>query len=525
MAAIIATCSAQCLGGVRNAALDAIDSFRQGIVMPKSVSNAVHLITYPDTLGNDIPALHRLLNTYFSDAVRGVHLLPFYPSSADRGFSPTTYDEVEAAFGTWHDVEALANEYELAVDFMINHLSRRSAQFADFVARKEQSPYRDLFLRFSHFWPEGGPSREDLDRIYTRKPRDPYVEVTFDDGTTDQLWCTFDEEQIDLNWASDVTWEFARETISRLCEHGISMIRLDAFAYATKRPGTNCFFLEPDVWEILRFAADTAGRYGISVLPELHEHYRYQLAIAARGYPVYDFALPMLVLHAIYDGTAHRLRQWFQICPRDQVTTLDTHDGIGVVDVRDLLRDEEIERTKNTLFESGANVKRRYNAPRYNNLDIYQVNTTYYSALGNDDSAYLLARAIQFFWPGTPQIYYVGMLAGVNDIERVERTRTGRDINRHGFTEDEVRDALERPVVQALHDLMRFRSSHPAFDGDPTLLPAPAHELRIRWEDRRGNRATLEADLAAKSYTINSNTLEAEPRREKPGDVKYTQKG
>ncbi len=133
--------------------------------------------------------------------------------------------------------------------------------------------------------------------------------------------------------------------------------------------------------------------------------------------------------------------------PMKQFTTLDTHDGIGIVDVKDLLPDEEIEFTKDKMFAEGANVKKIYNTEAYNNLDIYQVNTTYYAALGEDDNAYLLARAIQFFAPGIPQVYYVGMLAGANDIALMESTKNGRDINRHCYSAEEVKEELKRPVI------------------------------------------------------------------------------
>lgn len=125
-------------------------------------------------------------------------------------------------------------------------------------------------------------------------------------------------------------------------------------------------------------------------------------------YYVYDYALPMLVLYSLYSGESKRLADWLRICPRKQFTTLDTHDGIGVIDVQDLLSTEEINYTTEKLYEVGANVKKIYNSEAYNNLDIYQINCTYYSALGDNDRAYLLARAIQFFTPGIPQIYYVG---------------------------------------------------------------------------------------------------------------------
>lgn len=147
------------------------------------------------------------------------------------------------------------------------------------------------------------------------------------------------------------------------------------------------------------------------------------MKLAERGYWVYDFALPMLLLYSLYFGKNERLLNWLRICPRQQFTTLDTHDGIGVVDVHDLLTQEEIEETKEYLFSRGANVKPIYNTPAYNNLDVYHLNCTYYSALGNNDAAYLLARAIQFFTPGIPQVYYVGLLAGENDLELLEKTK------------------------------------------------------------------------------------------------------
>ena len=200
-----------------------------------------------------------------------------------------------------------------------------------------------------------------------------------------------------LTWKTEEGKRFLEENLRWLARHGASLIRLDAFAYAVKRPGTSCFFVEPDIWELLERCAKIAAEEGAQILPEIHEHFSIQQKLACRDYYVYDFALPMLLLHAIYFKNSEYLKHWFEICPRKQFTTLDTHDGIGVVDVRGLLPDEEIEAAKEHLFEYGANVKRVYNTEKYNNLDIYQINCTYYSALGDDDNAYLLAelRGIQ----------------------------------------------------------------------------------------------------------------------------------
>jgi sucrose phosphorylase len=150
---------------------------------------------------------------------------------------------------------------------------------------------------------------------------------------------------------------------------------------------------------------------------------------------------------------------------------LDTHDGIGVVDVADLLSPEEIERTLNSLDEKGASTRKIFSGPEYQNLDIYQVNCTYYSALEGNDDSYMAARTIQFFAPGIPQVYYVGLLAGENDFELVERTKNGRDIDQH----------IQKPVVQRLLDLMTFRSNYPAFDGDFAIEETPDDRIRLTW--------------------------------------------
>jgi len=468
------------------------------------IRNSCQLITYADSVGKNLPELRYALSHYLSDLFGGLHVLPFYPSSGDRGFAPLTYNEVDPKFGSWSDIEALAQEYDVMVDMMVNHISRRSEYFQDFLQKKDDSKWADLFIRYKDFWPGGEPAEQDLEKIYTRKPRPPYLDVKFADGSQEKIWCTFDFEQIDLDLESETARGLIREFLQNLCAHGANMIRLDAFAYTTKKPGTNCFFVEPEVWEQLSFAYKSIRDYGALLLPEVHEHYTMQKRIAEHGYPVYDFALPMLVLQTLYDGNARNLKHWLAVCPRNQFTTLDTHDGIGVVDVRDLMSEEEMERTKENVYSKGANVKRIYNTAKYQNLDVYQVNCTYYSALGEDDDAYLLARALQFFTPGIPQLYYVGALAGKNDIELVEETQMGRNINRHNYTLEEIAAEVQRPVVQRLFELMKFRNECAAFDGSYELRPSPDHIVHIRWHKGRRS-AELYADVAAKTYEIRTN--------------------
>ena len=463
--------------------------------------NKIFLITYPDSLGANIQELHQILNTHFSKALGGVHLLPFFPSSGDRGFAPTDYSKVDNVFGTWDDVQRLAGHYRLMTDFMINHISAQSAYYQDFLALKDNSAYHDMFIRYKDFWLGGEPSAEEIERIYKRKPKAPYAIAQFADGTEEKVWCTFSDEQIDLDCSAGTTREFFKRTLAHLAEMGSSVVRLDAFAYAVKKAGTSCFFIEPEIWELLSFCADVLKQHRATILPEIHEHYSIQLKLAEKGFTVYDFALPMLLINATYYGKTTYLKNWLSICPRKQYTTLDTHDGLGVVDVRGLLPDEELDRTREDIFRYGANVKKIYNTSRYNNLDIYQINCTYYSALGNDDDAYLLSRAVQFFAPGTPQVYYVGLLAGRNDIELLEKTKEGRNINRHYYSADEVTREVERPVVQKLIRLMEFRNGHSAFDGGFELLECGDNALRVR-RTNDGEFAELDADFTNKSFTI-----------------------
>ena len=411
------------------------------------------------------------------------------------------YHKVSPEFGDWNDIEELSEQYYLMFDYMINHISAQSEYYRDFLEKKDHSVYRDLFIRYQDFWEGGEPTEQQVDVIYKRKPRAPYVDARFADGTTEKVWCTFDEEQIDINCKSETAKQFIRDNLITLCSHGATMIRLDAFAYATKKAGTSCFFIEPDVWDFLKDCEEVIKPFGAQLLPEIHEHFTMQTKIADKDYYVYDFALPLLLINAIYYGKTKYLKNWLSICPRKQFTTLDTHDGIGVVDVKDLLPDEEIERTKEDIFQFGANVKKIYNTAAYQNLDIYQVNCSYYSALGDDDYAYLLARAVQFFAPGIPQVYYVGLLAGKNDLKLLEETKVGRNINRHYYSLEEIEEQVQVPVVQKLLALMEFRNTHPAFDGEFILNESDestVHIIRTAGE----HRAELKADFMTKRMEI-----------------------
>ena len=185
---------------------------------------------------------------------------------------------------------------------------------------------------------------------------------------------------------------------------------------------------------------------------------------------------------------------------------LDTHDGIGIIDIGadaadrgarpGLVPPADLDALVERIHANSRGQSRQATGAAASNLDLYQVNCTYYDALGRDDEAYLAARAIQFFLPGVPQVYYVGLLAGENDMALLKASGVGRDINRHHYTRAEIDAALERPVVRRLCDLIRLRNTHPAFNGRFEVLGAPDDQLALRWR-HEGRSATLRVDLKA----------------------------
>jgi len=455
--------------------------------MPQKINNTIMLITYADCMGNNLRDLKYVLDKYLKNAVGGLHILPFFPSSADRGFAPITYKEVNPDFGTWDDIMELSHKYYMMYDFMINHLSVQSEIYQDFLKKKDASRYKDFFIRFKDFWEKGEPTEEEYSKIYLRR-KEPYVIANFADGSEEKLWSTFSDNQIDINiQKSETAKEFLRDNLVFLAQHGAALIRLDAFAYASKRAGTNCFFVEPEVWSIIGECRNALSPFGVEVLPEIHEHYFIQKKLEANNYYTYDFQLPMLILNAFYFGKALYLKNWMNICPGTQFTTLDTHDGIGVVDVRYLMPDEEVLATKQKVFEINPNITEVYTKygieVNFKLFDTYQINCTYYSALGEDDNKYIIARAIQFFAPGIPQVYYVGLFAGANDFDLFRKTGGNRDVNRHYYSLEDIEEEYSRPVVKKLNRLMQLRNTHPSFNGQFTLLDTNEHSLRIRREN------------------------------------------
>lgn len=467
--------------------------------------NAVQLICYPNRIGNNLADLYQVLEKHFSDALGGVHILPFYPSNADAGFSPLTHREVDPDYGTWEDIERIASKYDICADLTVNHISDESVEFKDFVKNGFDSVYAELFVDVDKF---GDISPDDMAKIHIRKEKEPFRWVTFANGETCRVWCTFTENQIDLNYESDLTYELLESYIRELTFRGVKLLRLDAFGYTTKEIGTSCFLVEPQVYRNLEWINDVALRHGAECLPEVHDHTSYQYAISRRNMRPYGFALPPLLLYSLLDANSVYLKNWLRMCPRNMVTVLDTHDGICIPDVEGVLPEDKIHNLISNIDARSADPILRRSAANIHSVGaIYQLTCTFYDALMQNDDAYIAARAIQFFTPGIPQVYYVGLLAGCNDEELMHKTGELRDINRHYYSLEEVEEEVKKPVVQRLLRLMRFRCRYPAFDGHFELHYSNDSSIAMAW--RHGDYyCHLFVDLNFNTTTVTYRDVE-----------------
>ncbi|HUQ53438.1 MAG TPA: sucrose phosphorylase [Gammaproteobacteria bacterium] len=471
------------------------------------MKNAVQLITYVDRLsGGGFADLTALLEGPLRGLFAGVHVLPFFDpiDAADAGFDPCDHTRVDPRLGDWSDVAALAAGTDVMADLIVNHISRDSPQFRDFLTQGSASPFAELFLTRERVFPHGATDAE-LQAIYRPRPGLPFTAMTVGDGSRRHLWTTFTPSQIDIDVTHARGREYVDAILAKLAASGVRVVRLDAVGYAVKKRGTSCFMI-PETYELIADLSRRVRALGMETVVEIHSHYRQQIEIAGQVDWVYDFALPPLVLHAFAFGTARPLASWLRMRPHNALNVLDTHDGIGIVDIGaergavskpGLVQPGELDALVESIHTASAGMSRLATGGAASNLDLYQVNCTFYDALARVDRDYLLARAIQFFTPGIPQVYYVGLLAGHNDLELLRHSGVGRDINRHYYGRAEVTAALQRPVVRNLCALIRLRNAHPAFRGEFSSDVSADTELHMRW--RNGvERAELRIDFRSR---------------------------
>lgn len=323
--------------------------------------------------------------------------------------------------------------------------------------------------------------------------------------------------QMDVNAASPLVWDFYEDTLKKLSGYGCNILRLDAFAYLHKQVGESNFFNKPGTWDYLERIKKIAEQNNLTLLPEIHAEYGLHLhdEVAKKGYTIYDFFLPGLTIHTIESQSSKAIIKWAkEIVAKGYKTVnmLGCHDGIPVLDLKGkevdgvynkgLLEDAEIEKIMTTIMERGGRVKNLYD-PSGNKISYYQINATFFSALGEDEQNLLLARAIQMFMPGIPQVWYLDIFAGKNNYEAADNGGSAghKEINRTTLSMQDIEQGLKRKVVQYQLEIIRLRNTSNAFSGKVEINDNDDSIIDIKWVNGE-TVAHLKANLKTKGFTI-----------------------
>ncbi len=433
------------------------------------------LITYADSIrGNGEPPL-QTLNRFSREHLKGIvsslHLLPFFPWSSDDGFSIIDFREVHPEYGTWKDIEALGEAFQLMFDLVLNHCSRKSGWFRDFVTGI--APARWYFLPMD---PE-----TDLSAVVRPRPWPLLTETSTRDGPA-HVWTTFSEDQIDLNWQNpDVLFEFL-DILFLYLARGCRIFRLDAVAFLWKQLGTNCLHL-PETHEVVKFFRDVLNLVAPEAILLTETNVPHEENISYFGdndeaHMVYNFSLPPLILHSLLKEDADLLRDWARSLPvlspeQAFFNFTASHDGIGMRPLQGLLPEGEIDWLVSEITSRGGRVSMKANSD--GSESPYELNITYREALrieGDPElslARFLTSQAIVLGFKGVPGIYIHSLLGTKNDYAGVEATGQNRSINRHKWDLTELEKLLQDTasahsrIFRKLRQWLQTRNQHPAF--------------------------------------------------------------
>ena len=455
----------------------------------------VILITYGDLLRSEnrtplatlasflekIPEINRVINT--------LHILPFFPYSSDRGFSVKDFNNVDPKLGSWQDIARLGKHYQLMFDAVFNHVSAKNQAFQGLLNGNPN--FKEFFTTYHSPDELTAEQREMIVR-----PRTSDVLTKFDSINGPLwVWTTFSADQIDLNFRNPAVLIWVIETLLLYVRHCADIIRLDAVTYLWEEPGTPCANLD-QTHEVIRLFRDILSVVApeTALITETNVPHQDNISYFGNGSDeaqmVYNFALSPLVLYTFYKEDATALSNWAKDLEYPSKTTtffnmLDTHDGVSLQGVKNILPKEDIAFIIQNAREHGAFVS--YKTGEGGQDEPYEINTTWFSALNLDNSdediafqvkRYVASRSIALVLRGVPGIYFHGLLGTRNDVEAVLRTKTKRDINRRVIDEYELVEALDDSkstfsyIVRQLGKLLDIRVRQSAFhpNGEQRVL-------------------------------------------------------
>lgn len=457
------------------------------IASPKSHHNYwdeddIVMITYGDSVidENERPlvTLNKFLHRYCKNTVNNVHILPFFPYSSDDGFSVIDYSTVNEALGTWDDIEAIAKDYGLMTDLVINHCSARSAWFDNFI--KGQGPGSDFFFT--------ADPADDLSMV-TRPRVSPLLRETETAEGTKHVWCTFSHDQVDFDFRNPKVLLAFIDIIKLYIDKGAKIFRLDAVAFLWKIVGTSCInlFQTHEVIRLIRTLIEHVDP-SIIIITETNIPNRENLTYfgnANEAHAIYNFSLPPLLVNTLVSGDCTYLKNWMMSMPPAQNGTayfnfIASHDGIGLRPAEGLLSDEEISDLVHAMQHFGGKVSWR--ASEHGQQKPYEINITLFDALqgtikGPDKyqvDRFICAHAIMLGMEGIPGIYIHSLLGTSNDYEKVANTGQNRSINRKRWHFNELEALLDSPfsqhhkVLTRISQLIRIRKAQPAFHPNAT---------------------------------------------------------
>lgn len=450
---------------------------------PRWNHNDVFLITYADSILENgqrpLATLRHFCTQRLKGLVSGVHILPFFPWSSDDGFSVIDYRSVAPEYGRWDDVEALGAEFSLMFDLVLNHCSRHSSWFQEFVTGIAPSK---SYFHDSHRYPELQPDNPDLLKVTRPRPWPLLTQTNTRQGDA-HVWTTFSEDQVDLDFSNpDVLFEFL-DILFLYLSKGVRILRLDAVAFLWKKLGTTCVHL-PQTHLIVKLFRDVLETVapGTILLTETNVPHAENLSYFGKGdeaHMVYNFSLPPLLLHALLRENGSHLTTWAQglgelpaACTFLNFTA--SHDGIGVRPLQGILADHELHWLADEVRRRGSEISTR--AMPDGSEQPYELNITYVSALSDPDgdsslgeARFLCSQAVALSFAGLPAIYLHSLTGTTNDHQGFRESGHKRRLNRRKWQAPELNGLLEDPasshhrIFQRYSQMLRRRREHPAF--------------------------------------------------------------